>query len=53
MSRTVTVNVPVARLPTVSVAVTVTVVAPSANTDPEAIEYSIVTGPNADVAVAT
>ena len=52
VSRTVTVKVRDETLPAASVAVTVTVVVPSANIEPEACEYVIVTGPTASVAVA-
>ena len=52
VSCTLTVNELVDALPWPSVAVTVTVVVPIANVEPDAFEYVIVTGPTASVAVA-
>ena len=49
---TVTVKVFVVLFPYASVAVTVTVVVPTANVEPDAFEYVIVTGPTRSVAVA-
>lgn len=49
---TLTVNVLTVLLPAPSVAVTITVVVPTAKVEPDALEYVIVTGPTASVATA-
>ena len=52
VSRTVTVNVFVVVFPTMSIAVTLTVVVPIANVEPDAFEYVKIGGASASVAVA-
>src|SRR5262249_10826424 len=49
---TLTVKVAVETFPAASLAVTVTVVVPTAKVEPEAFEYVIVTGPTRSVAIA-